>query len=299
MTSTSTPQRFGCYVGNIDRTVTLEMLKQVFSQCGTIIDCSLNGRDEDPYRYGFIDFASEDDRQRAMKYNGFTLVGRKLKVGHSKGNLNSKAENTGGVNNNAARNNNNNNSINNNADSNTSNANNVNTSDGRSANGSSEPNMANMSPFNFMGMAPNPLMMNPFMNPMGLMAPGMPMPMPMPAPMPIISPQQTETQLLLQLIQQGSMDPRQLTPAQQQLLVNHLSSQGNASNSTTTTTNDNTSANSNTINAGGGSNVTSAMSGNATAQPTSNLANNASLNASANIRIDPTAAHSLLPQQMN
>ncbi|KAF5225863.1 putative RNA-binding protein 29 [Trypanosoma cruzi] len=80
-------QRFGCYIGNIDRSVTLEVLRQVFSQCGVIIDCSLNGRDEDPYRYGFIDFASEDDRARAMKYNGFTLAGRKIKVGVSKGNV--------------------------------------------------------------------------------------------------------------------------------------------------------------------------------------------------------------------
>ncbi|RNF09857.1 RNA-binding protein [Trypanosoma rangeli] len=80
-------QRFGCYIGNIDRSVTLDVLRQVFSQCGVIIDCSLNGRDEDPYRYGFIDFASEEDRGRAMKYNGFTLAGRKIKVGVSKGNV--------------------------------------------------------------------------------------------------------------------------------------------------------------------------------------------------------------------
>ena len=80
--------RYGCYIGNIDRSVTIDMLKQVFCQCGTIIDCSLNGREGDPYRFGFIDFATEDDRARAMKYNGFTLVGRKLKVGISKGNVN-------------------------------------------------------------------------------------------------------------------------------------------------------------------------------------------------------------------
>lgn len=80
--------RFGCYIGNIDRSVTVDMLKQVFCQCGTILDCSLNGREGDPYRFGFIDFATEDDRSRALKYNGFTLVGRKLKVGVSKGNVN-------------------------------------------------------------------------------------------------------------------------------------------------------------------------------------------------------------------
>lgn len=86
--STPSQQRFGCYIGNIDRSVSLEMLKQVFSQCGTIVDCSLNGRDEDPFRYGFIDFATEEDRGRAMKYNSFILHDRKLKVGISKGNVN-------------------------------------------------------------------------------------------------------------------------------------------------------------------------------------------------------------------
>lgn len=81
-------QRFGCYIGNIDRSVSLELLKQLFSQCGTIVDCSLNGRDEDPFRYGFIDFATEEDRSRAMKFNAFVLHERKLKVGISKGNVN-------------------------------------------------------------------------------------------------------------------------------------------------------------------------------------------------------------------
>lgn len=80
--------RFGCYIGNIDSSVSLDMLKQVFSQCGSILDCSLNGRETDPYRFGFIDFANEGDRDRAIKFNGVTLAGRALKVGVSKGNVN-------------------------------------------------------------------------------------------------------------------------------------------------------------------------------------------------------------------
>jgi hypothetical protein len=80
--------RFGCYVGNIDASVPLETIRQVFAQCGTILDASLNGRDTDPYRFGFIDFANEPDRERALKFNGVVLAGRPLKVGVSKGNVN-------------------------------------------------------------------------------------------------------------------------------------------------------------------------------------------------------------------
>lgn len=82
------PQLFGCYIGNIDRQVTKDILMQLFSQCGTIVDCSLNGSEENPYRYGFIDFATEDERKRAMKFDSFPLAGRKLKVNISKGNVN-------------------------------------------------------------------------------------------------------------------------------------------------------------------------------------------------------------------
>lgn len=105
-------QRFGCYIGNIDRSVSLELLKELFSQCGTIVDCSLNGRDEDPYRYGFIDFATEEDRSRAMKFNSFLLHDRRLKVGISKGNVNKPEAGTGNrrhqPNDGSANNNNNN-----------------------------------------------------------------------------------------------------------------------------------------------------------------------------------------------
>ncbi|CAD2222232.1 RNA recognition motif. (a.k.a. RRM, RBD, or RNP domain), putative [Angomonas deanei] len=79
--------RFGCYVGNIDSSVTLERFKEFFAFCGTIVDASLNGKETDPYRYGFIDFATEEARQKAMKYNGTAIQGRRLKVGISKGNV--------------------------------------------------------------------------------------------------------------------------------------------------------------------------------------------------------------------
>lgn len=180
MASNPLPTRFGCYIGNIDRSVTLDILKQVFCQCGTIVDCSLNGREEDPYRYGFIDFASEEDRARAMKYNGFTLVGRKLKVGVSKGNVNKpegfQAAQAGGG-----------------------------AAGGSAANRSHHHNMPRMD-----GMAGNP-MANMMMPPAGGLMPQ----------------QQMEAQVLLQLIQQGTVDPGTLNDQQRSLLVTMLSSGGN------------------------------------------------------------------------
>lgn len=89
-------QRYGCYIGNIDRSVPLDALKQLFSQCGAIVECSLNGRDTDPFRYGFIDFASEADRDRALKFDGMEIAERRLKVGVSRGNVNRPLEGQGG-----------------------------------------------------------------------------------------------------------------------------------------------------------------------------------------------------------
>ncbi|KAG5507557.1 hypothetical protein JKF63_06506 [Porcisia hertigi] len=161
MSGTPMQTRFGCYIGNIDRSVTIDMLRQVFCQCGTIIDCSLNGREGDPYRFGFIDFATEDDRSRAMKYNGFTLVGRKLKVGVSKGNVNKPEGFTTG--------------------------NNVGGGYQRmGVNRNYNNNDAGVMMMGANGLSPQ---------------------------------QQMEARLLLQFLQEGKMDPRQLSPAQQQLLI--------------------------------------------------------------------------------
>ncbi|CAJ1987965.1 RBP29 / RNA-binding protein 29 [Leishmania donovani] len=184
MSGTPMQTRFGCYIGNIDRSVTIDMLKQVFCQCGTIIDCSLNGREGDPYRFGFIDFATEDDRARAMKYNGFTLVGRKLKVGVSKGNVN-KPEGY---------------------------------ATGNGAGGGHSRMGGNRHYNNDGGM---------MMSVNGL------------------SPQQQmEARLLLQFLQEGKMDPRQLSPAQQQLLITCLGhgNSGNAVNGSSTNSDSSTPA---------------------------------------------------------
>ncbi|KAG5503598.1 hypothetical protein JIQ42_05820 [Leishmania sp. Namibia] len=175
MSGTPMQTRFGCYIGNIDRSVTIDMLKQVFCQCGTIIDCSLNGREGDPYRFGFIDFATEDDRARAMKYNGFTLVGRKLKVGVSKGNVNKPEGFATG--------------------------NGVGGGYSRMGGNRHHHNDGSMM-MNANGLSPQ---------------------------------QQMEARLLLQFLQEGKMDPRQLSPAQQQLLITCLG-HGNSTNAASNNT---------------------------------------------------------------
>ena len=77
--------RFGLYVGNVDASISLDQLRAIFSKYGQIVGAALNGRDTDPFRYAFIDFANEADRNKAMGVNGFQLAGRALKVGTSKG----------------------------------------------------------------------------------------------------------------------------------------------------------------------------------------------------------------------
>jgi hypothetical protein len=188
MSGIPTQTRYGCYIGNIDRSVTIDMLKQVFCQCGTIIDCSLNGREGDPYRFGFIDFATEDDRARALKYNGFTLVGRKLKVGISKGNVN-KPE--GFANGNPGSN----------------------SSPGHHNDRARQP-YGNSGNLNYRGGGGEGMDGAGGVGVNGL-----------------TQQQQIEARLLLQLLQEGKMDPRQLSPAQQQLLITSLGQGGGSGNS--------------------------------------------------------------------
>jgi len=78
-------QRCGIYIGNVDRSVTLEQLKVVFGPCGTILDSSMNGSAENAYRFAFMDFGSEEERQHALRLNGINLANRDLKVAPSKG----------------------------------------------------------------------------------------------------------------------------------------------------------------------------------------------------------------------
>ena len=77
--------KFGLYVGNVDNSVSVDVLKSCFAQYGAILHATLNGRESDPFRYAFLDFANEADRNRALAVNGYSLAGRPLKVGISKG----------------------------------------------------------------------------------------------------------------------------------------------------------------------------------------------------------------------
>lgn len=78
-------QRYGIYIGNVDRSVTLDQLKVVFGPCGNIVDSSMNGSAENAYRFAFMDFASDEERQHALRLNGINLANRDLKVAPSKG----------------------------------------------------------------------------------------------------------------------------------------------------------------------------------------------------------------------
>ena len=80
--------RFGIYIGNVDRSVSLEQLKVLFSQCGNIVDASMNGSAENAYRFAFMDYASENERAQAMRLDGVMLANRPLKVAASKGHVN-------------------------------------------------------------------------------------------------------------------------------------------------------------------------------------------------------------------
>lgn len=72
--------RYGVYVGNIDSSISVDALKQAFSVCGPIVEASLNGAETNPYRFGFIDFATDEARQKALGMNGYTLSNRTIKV---------------------------------------------------------------------------------------------------------------------------------------------------------------------------------------------------------------------------
>jgi splicing factor, arginine/serine-rich 12 len=87
---------FGCYVGNIDTSVTLEMLKEFFSQCGRVVNATLNGPETGAYRFGFVDYATEPERDNALRLHNTMLASRPLRVGHSKGTTSGTNRHIGG-----------------------------------------------------------------------------------------------------------------------------------------------------------------------------------------------------------
>lgn len=76
----------GCYVGNIDSSITAAELRRFFSSAGTVVSVNLMGPENGTHRYAFIDFTTEEERNRAIQmYNGYSTGGRQLKVAESKG----------------------------------------------------------------------------------------------------------------------------------------------------------------------------------------------------------------------
>ena len=77
---------FGIYVGNIEIWVDEDQLRTLFSAAGTVHHIQLLGPPGGTYRYGFVDFATPAEQQRAIQmFQGHLLGNRALKVSESRG----------------------------------------------------------------------------------------------------------------------------------------------------------------------------------------------------------------------
>jgi len=72
------------YVGNVNSEVTPELLQSTFEVCGKITYSRLAGDGTHPSRFAFIEFATKEAAQSALKMNGQLLIDRPLKVNNSK-----------------------------------------------------------------------------------------------------------------------------------------------------------------------------------------------------------------------
>eukprot|EP00697_Spironema_sp_BW2_P002959 gnl/Spiro4/13953_TR7468_c0_g1_i1.p1 gnl/Spiro4/13953_TR7468_c0_g1~~gnl/Spiro4/13953_TR7468_c0_g1_i1.p1 ORF type:complete len:367 (+),score=21.18 gnl/Spiro4/13953_TR7468_c0_g1_i1:33-1103(+) len=72
------------YVGNLASNVTLEQLTTHLSVCGDVAYVRLAGDDTHSTRYGFVEFETEVAANIALTLNGSFLVGRAVKISHSK-----------------------------------------------------------------------------------------------------------------------------------------------------------------------------------------------------------------------
>lgn len=76
-------QKNRVYVGSIPWNVSSESLKEIFSVVGEIVSCQLIPNPETGKHkgYGFIEFTSERDAERAKEaFDGFSINDRKIKV---------------------------------------------------------------------------------------------------------------------------------------------------------------------------------------------------------------------------
>jgi hypothetical protein len=86
------------FVGNVDSSLTADVIKEWFAQrCGPVEFVQMNGPEDKPYRFCFVEFASSEGRDLAMALNQTSLAGRSLKIGPCKGaNRNKSAGFNGG-----------------------------------------------------------------------------------------------------------------------------------------------------------------------------------------------------------
>jgi RNA recognition motif-containing protein len=70
------------YVGNLSYNVDSDMLREHFSQCGSITEAKVI-MDRDTHRskgFGFVTFSNKTDMLSALNLNGTSLDGRQMKV---------------------------------------------------------------------------------------------------------------------------------------------------------------------------------------------------------------------------
>ncbi|MBM4402069.1 MAG: RNA-binding protein [Candidatus Cloacimonetes bacterium] len=75
------------YVGNLDYSVTSDMLKEMFAAAGTVVDAvvitdKMSGRSKG---FGFVEMSSETEAEAAIKeFNGKEYEGRALTVNEAR-----------------------------------------------------------------------------------------------------------------------------------------------------------------------------------------------------------------------
>eukprot|EP00760_Papus_ankaliazontas_P028481 PhM_4_TR373/c0_g1_i1/m.67946 len=87
----------GIYVGNVDPSITAQELKTFFSAAGKVLTVNMMGPEGGTHRYAFLDFTTEDERNRAISmFNGQLVAGKALKVAESKGTVGGNPRGGGG-----------------------------------------------------------------------------------------------------------------------------------------------------------------------------------------------------------
>ena len=77
-------ERFGLFVGNLSFKSNEQGIKNLFEDCGKIIDIRIAKNEQGKMRgFAHVDFDSSESVDKALKKNGFKLDGRELKLDKS------------------------------------------------------------------------------------------------------------------------------------------------------------------------------------------------------------------------